>query len=76
MLDLLYDILIIENEKKKLLTSFEEIAFGALILSIKFNYIENKMLSMKNFLMSIFLIDFLKLFNLLYYQLKVLHLNY
>ena len=47
---LLYDILIIENEKKKLLTSFEEIAFGALILSIKFNYIENKMLSMKKFL--------------------------
>ena len=47
---LLYDILIIENAKIKLLTSFEEIVLGALILSIKFNYVENKMFSMKNFL--------------------------
>ena len=47
---LLYDIISIENEKKKLLSSIEEIALGAMIISIKFNYIENKMFSMKKFL--------------------------
>ena len=47
---LLYDFISIENEKKKLLFSSEEIALGALILSIKFNYDENKMFSMKKFL--------------------------
>lgn len=47
---LLLDILRIENEMKKLLISNEEIALGALILSLKFNYIENKMISMKNFI--------------------------
>ena len=47
---LLYDMISIENEKKKLLSSMEEIALGALIISIKFNYIENKMFSMKKFL--------------------------
>ena len=47
---LLYDIITIENEKRKLLSSLEEIALGALILSIKFNYDENKMFSMKKFL--------------------------
>ena len=47
---LLYDIISIENEKRKLLTSMEEIALGAMIISIKFNYIENKMFSMKKFL--------------------------
>ena len=46
----LYDIIMIENENKKLLSSIEEIAVGALILSIKFNYDENKMFSMKKFL--------------------------
>ena len=45
----LYDILLIQNEIKKLLTSFEEIALGALILSLKFNYLENKMFSLKSF---------------------------
>ena len=45
---LLLDILIFENKKNRLL-SLEEIALGALILSIKFNYIENKMFSMKKF---------------------------
>ena len=47
---LLFDIITIENEKRKLLSSLEEIALGALILSIKFNYDENKMFSMKKFL--------------------------
>jgi hypothetical protein len=47
---LLYDFISIENEKKKILTSAKEIALGALILSIKFNYDENKMFSMKKFL--------------------------
>ena len=47
---LLFDILLIENEMKKLLTNNEEIALGALILTLKFNYIENKMISMKNFI--------------------------
>ena len=47
---LLYDIITIENENRKLLSSAEEIALGALILSIKFNYDENKMFSMKKFL--------------------------
>ena len=47
---LLYDIISLENENKKLLYSNEEIALGALILSIKFNYDENKMFSMKKFL--------------------------
>ena len=47
---LLYDMISIENEKKKLLSSMEEIALGAMIISIKFNYIENKMFSMKKFL--------------------------
>ena len=47
---LLYDIISIENENRKLLSSEEEIALGALILSIKFNYDENKMFSMKKFL--------------------------
>lgn len=47
---LLYDIISIENENRKLLSSAEEIALGALILSIKFNYDENKMFSMKKFL--------------------------
>ena len=46
---LLYDIILIENEKKKLLTN-DEIALGALVLSVKFNYIENKMVSMKKYL--------------------------
>ena len=45
----LYDILLIENESQKLL-SVEEVALGALVLSVKFNYIENKMISMKKFL--------------------------
>ena len=47
---LLFDILSIENINKKILNSFEEIALGALILSIKFNYVENNMFSMKKFL--------------------------
>ena len=47
---LLLDILLIENEMKKLLINNEEIALGAMILSLKFNYIENKMISMKNFI--------------------------
>ena len=47
---LLYDIISIENENSKLLNSKEEISLGALILSIKFNYDENKMFSMKKFL--------------------------
>ena len=47
---LLLDILLIENEMKKLLKDNEEIALGALILTLKFNYIENKMISMKNFI--------------------------
>ena len=47
---LLYDIITIENENRKFLSSAEEIALGALILSIKFNYDENKMFSMKKFL--------------------------
>ena len=47
---LLYDFISIENEKKKILASAKEIALGALILSIKFNYDENKMFSMKKFL--------------------------
>jgi len=47
---LLLDILLIENEIKKLLINNEEIALGALILTLKFNYIENKMISMKNFI--------------------------
>jgi len=47
---LLYDMISIENERKKLLSSIEEIALGAMIISIKFNYIENKMFSMKKFL--------------------------
>ena len=47
---LLYDIISLENESKKILSSIEEIALGALILSIKFNYDENKMFSMKKFL--------------------------
>ena len=46
---ILYDILLIENESKKLLSN-EEIALGSLVLSVKFNYIENKMVSMKKFL--------------------------
>ena len=46
---ILYDILLIENESKKLLSE-EDIGLGALVLSVKFNYIENKMISMKNFL--------------------------
>ena len=44
---ILYDILLIENESKKLLSE-EDIGLGALVLSVKFNYIENKMISMKN----------------------------
>ena len=47
---LLYDIISLENENKKFLSSEEEIALGSLILSIKFNYDENKMFSMKKFL--------------------------
>ena len=47
---LLFDIISIENERIKLLNNFEEIALGALMLSIKFNYDENKMFSMKKFL--------------------------
>jgi len=47
---LLFDILSIENINKKILNSVEEIALGALILSIKFNYVENNMFSMKKFL--------------------------
>ena len=47
---LLFDILSIENINKKMLNSVEEIALGALILSIKFNYVENNMFSMKKFL--------------------------
>ena len=47
---LLFDIILIENEKTKLLKSTEEIAIGALMLSVKFNYNENKMFSMKKFL--------------------------
>ena len=46
---ILYDILLIDNESKKLLSN-EDIALGALVLSVKFNYIENKMISMKKFL--------------------------
>ena len=46
---ILYDILLLENKSKKLLSN-EEIALGALVLSVKFNYIENKMISMKKFL--------------------------
>ena len=46
---ILYDILLLENKSKKLLSN-EEIALGALVLSYKFNYIENKMISMKKFL--------------------------
>jgi len=46
----LFDIISIENQNKKLLNSIEEIALGALMLSIKFNYDENKMFSMKKFL--------------------------
>ena len=46
----LFDIISIENENKKFLESMEEIALGALILAIKFNYDENKMFSMKKFL--------------------------
>ena len=47
---LLYDIISLENERKKILSSIDEIALGSLILSIKFNYDENKMFSMKKFL--------------------------
>ena len=47
---LLFDIISIENENYKILNTFEEIALGALMLSIKFNYDENKMFSMKKFL--------------------------
>ena len=47
---LLFDIISIENENLKLLSNFEEISLGALMLSIKFNYDENKMFSMKKFL--------------------------
>ena len=47
---LLFDIISIECEKNKLLNTIEEIALGALILSVKFNYDENKMFSMKKFL--------------------------
>ena len=47
---LLFDIISIQNEKTKLLNSIEEITLGALMLSIKFNYDENKMFSMKKFL--------------------------
>ena len=47
---LLYDIILLENENKKFLSSEDEIALGSLILSIKFNYDENKMFSMKKFL--------------------------
>ena len=47
---LLFDIISIECENNKLLNSIEEIALGALILSVKFNYDENKMFSMKKFL--------------------------
>ena len=46
---LLYDIILIENQKNKLLSN-DDIALGALVLSVKFNYIENKMISMKKFL--------------------------
>ena len=46
---LLYDIITIENEKKKLFLSLEDIAIGSLILSIKFNFDENKMFSMKKY---------------------------
>ena len=46
----LYDILIIQNKAKQLLTSIEDIVLGSLILSIKFNYVENKMFSIKKFL--------------------------
>ena len=46
---ILYDTLLIENKSKKLLSN-EEITLGALILSVKFNYIENKMISMKKYL--------------------------
>ena len=46
---LLYDIILIENENKKFLSN-DEIALGALVLSVKFNYIENKMISIKKFL--------------------------
>lgn len=46
----LYDILIIQNKTKQLLTSIEDIVLGSLILSIKFNYVENKMFSIKKFL--------------------------
>ena len=46
---LLYDIISIENENKKLFLSLEDIAIGALILAIKFNYDENKMFSMKKY---------------------------
>ena len=47
---LLYDIISIESQTKQLLSSIEEKALGSLILSIKFNYDENKMFSMKKFL--------------------------
>lgn len=47
---LLFDILLIEKEMKKLIIDNEEIALGALILTLKFNYLENKMISMKNFI--------------------------
>ena len=46
---MLYDLILIENENKKLLSN-DEIALGALVLSVKFNYIENKMFSIKKFL--------------------------
>jgi hypothetical protein len=45
----LYDIIAKENEKKNLLPSLDDVAIGALMLSIKFNYDENKMFSMKKF---------------------------
>ena len=48
---LLFDIILVQNEKYKLLNSIEEITLGALILSIKFNYDENKMFSMKKFVL-------------------------
>ena len=45
----LFDILLIKNKSFKILSN-EELALGALILSVKFNYIENKMISMKKYL--------------------------
>ena len=45
----LFDLLLAKNKKYKLVTTMEKIGLGSLILMIKFNYLENRMICMKKY---------------------------